>query len=72
MDALLFGMNRRQVDLEGAQEMVMNHAIQQDAVTAGFQALLLHPELIQSSKLCKDENEALHAWTFNHCTHLLP
>jgi len=47
---LLNGMNRRQIDYQAAQRMVMNED-QENAILVGFNVLLLHPESFEPSKL---------------------
>jgi hypothetical protein len=59
--ALICGMNRRQVNMLAAQE-VLTTANAEDPVLMGFKALLLHPEAFKGSELHKDEAEALHSW----------
>jgi len=61
LEALLFGMNRRQIDLVSAQEMVTN-TNQDDAVVVGFKAVLLYPATFCYGELHTDKDEALRAW----------
>jgi TPR repeat protein len=56
--ALLFGMNRMQVDWVAAQDLV-DDTTHEDAIMAGFKALLLHPKAFQNSKLRKNEAESV-------------
>lgn len=58
---LLYGMNLQQIDWLVAQE-VASKACREDAVMAGFKALLLHPDVFPSNRLRKDNNESLRTW----------
>lgn len=69
--ALLFCMNRRQVDWVAAQGLV-NNACHDDVVLTGFKALVFHPIAFQSSKLRKNETESLRFWRYAEVLGLFP
>jgi TPR repeat protein/GTPase SAR1 family protein len=61
ISALLYGMNRKQIDWVKAQEMAIN-IDQDDAIITGFKSHLLHPEIFLSTRLHKDEDSSQREW----------
>ncbi len=61
ISALLYGMNRKQIDWVKAQEMAIN-IDQDDAIITGFKSHLLHPEIFPSTRLHKDEDSSQREW----------